>query len=684
MTKTLKKTAAVGMTLVLALGMTACGEGGNGNHNQNTQTGMGEELTATSMILQGDYGEMVDPPLLKKIAMYNAGCINPLSNYDRDMDYIQPLHADSLRIDLSIGKQDGTGGQHLVTGTPDNLQYDFSQLDSIVDQINAQNVLPYMSWGYVPDPLQYEGMFTNLDENIPNWQQVWEEIYYNYAKHFKDAGVKIGYHEVYNEPDLEYLREWGIFDESFVGFLDLDDFKNGVFNDMYRYGTAGILRADPDATIGGPAFAMGEIVTWQGFLNMVANEQLPLDFYSFHSYLDGDTWPSEKDTVVGALAANRYFNKTALHINEYTWINNDNGLLDGMLSVMNYAEGGPRTLDAAMIALNDTDVTMVHWAQYMESTFNNEPYGLVNEQGIRKPAYWALAMLADMPVWRYAVKTNVADNGLNYVTSADEDKISFLVWNTSGEDKTFTYQIKDAPFDSGKLTMYRVDENHASYYDGTETDALSISLEKQVSGMTGTATGYRGEIPDNGIVYITIHRTDDEQDFVTESRNFANDVKTQYWFGDRYDYISGSYSFFDRHSWTVYMGMGNNAVAEQSTALTLEDLPNTFGIRIQSEGTLSDASSARLGIRLDFRTESGEYAGSVFYHNGTFDDEAQQSWIDWNNAYTQPPQIIAFEGDTVRVDLNAVAPEGFDGRVMMSFYMTNTGANTRSQFTFVD
>ena len=50
----------------------------------------------------------------------------------------------------------------------------------------------------------------------------------------------------------------------------------------------------------------------------------------------------------------------------------------------------------------------------------------------------------------------------------------------------------------------------------------------------------------------------------------------------------------------------------------------------------------------------------------------------------QPPQIIAFEGDTVRVDLNAVAPEGFDGRVMMSFYMTNTGANTRSQFTFVD
>ena len=171
---------------------------------------------------------------------------------------------------------------------------------------------------------------------------------------------------------------------------------------------------------------------------------------------------------------------------------------------------------------------------------------------------------------------------------------------------------------------------------------------------------------------------------MTESRNFANDVKTQYWFGDRYDYISGSYSFFDRHSWTVYMGMGNNAVAEQSTALTLEDLPNTFGIRIQSEGTLSDASSARLGIRLDFRTESGEYAGSVFYHNGTFDDEAQQSWIDWNNAYTQPPQIIAFEGDTVRVDLNAVAPEGFDGRVMMSFYMTNTGANTRSQFTFVD
>lgn len=61
-----------------------------------------------------DFSRIVDPPLLKKVAMYNAGCIQPLSNYERDFDRIKELNADALRIDLSIGKEGGTGGEYLV------------------------------------------------------------------------------------------------------------------------------------------------------------------------------------------------------------------------------------------------------------------------------------------------------------------------------------------------------------------------------------------------------------------------------------------------------------------------------------------------------------------------------------------------------------------------------------------
>ena len=178
-----------------------------------------------AITVSGNFSSVVDPPLLKKVAMYNAGCINPLSNYDRDIGRLTDLNTDALRIDLSIGKPGGTGSEHLVrsdyriydydpaTGTRKvdigSLQYDFALLDGIVSQMSALDVRPYMSWCYIPAPLQQDGRWNDLDQNVTNWQEVWEEVYYQYAKHYVDAGVKIGYHEIYNEPDLELLKCWG-------------------------------------------------------------------------------------------------------------------------------------------------------------------------------------------------------------------------------------------------------------------------------------------------------------------------------------------------------------------------------------------------------------------------------------------------------------------------------------------
>ena len=120
-------------------------------------TGCSDKIPEGEIRLQTDFSKMIDPPLLKKVAMYNAGCINPLTNYDRDLDLLQALNPESLRIDLSIGKPYGTGGEKLVTGTEGKLSYDFGQLDEVVKKINAQNVLPYMSWCYIPVPLQENG-----------------------------------------------------------------------------------------------------------------------------------------------------------------------------------------------------------------------------------------------------------------------------------------------------------------------------------------------------------------------------------------------------------------------------------------------------------------------------------------------------------------------------------------------
>ena len=111
-----------------------------------------------------------------------------------------------------------------------------------------------------------------LNDNLPNWQEAWKQIHYAYAKHYADSGMRIGYHEILNEPDL------------FGVFFNYDDFKNKLYNEMYVYGAAGILEADPDAVIGGPAFAIAENAGSTNFLRVVKKTGAPLDFFSFHSY----------------------------------------------------------------------------------------------------------------------------------------------------------------------------------------------------------------------------------------------------------------------------------------------------------------------------------------------------------------------------------------------------------------
>jgi hypothetical protein len=46
-----------------------------------------------------------------------------------------------------------------------------------------------------------------------------------------------------------------------------------------------MLRADQDATVGGPAFALGElgVERWVGLLPRILEKDLQMDFYSFHT-----------------------------------------------------------------------------------------------------------------------------------------------------------------------------------------------------------------------------------------------------------------------------------------------------------------------------------------------------------------------------------------------------------------
>lgn len=705
--------------------------------------------------LDVDFNNIVDPPLLKKVDMYNAGCIEPITNYDRDFSRIKDLNSSAIRIDLSIGKQeslrylvsddydfydyDATTGKFKVD--VNSLKYDFTGFDELIKYPSENDILPYISWDYIPYPLQENGIWNNLDRNIENWQEVWEEVSYQYVKYCKENNIKIGYHEIYNEPDLEILKCWGVLDESIQGFLNWEDFcngmscdpGNGVYPDMYEYAVNGILRADPDATVGGPAFALGElgVESWVGLLPRIISKDLQMDFYSFHTYLDGDTWfmsdeqrangdKNELEKIVAGLASNQHFINTAIHINEYTHLNNDNGALGGPSSPYNYYGGASDTLNAIMESVDRTSIQWIYWAQFMESTSGYDPYGLITRDGKIKAAYNAIKAYQDMPVWRYETKISDVNSGIRSVVSSDDDKISILLWNnndatTANNDKTITINLDNAKFNSGTRRVYRIDKTHASSFDETLSSELVAQNVKEVVNGQNV---WSGVVPAEGVVYITINK-DGAEDFSSyENRvEFANDIKTSYYYEDRYrgllgsrenyhDFvagINGSYSHFDRTNWTMYLGMGDCLGDESSNyigqahangAVICENLPEKFTVLLKTEGDLKMMNkSATLGFRIDFYDEvSGDYIKSVYFHNGMYRDGrnpiSQDSSLIGLTIYPWGTEkaadtVVAFEGNVWEIDLKKYAPSGWNasnGKAILSFDMQNTGANTRAQF----
>ncbi len=693
-----------------------------------------EAPTTADITIFGNLNETEDPPLLKKVAMYNAGCINPLSNYERDIKRIRELNADALRIDLSIGKDGGTGGADLVSndykkidynaanGTYkidiSSLKFNFERLDSVIAQLDENDVLPYMSWCYIPKPLQEDGSWQQLNTKVTNWREVWEEICYRCTKHYIDLGIEIGYHEILNEPDL------------FI-FMDPADFCTKVTNDFYEYGVRGILRADPDAVIGGPAFADGKVATedWLGFFKTLDEKDLQLDFFSFHSYLDGETWfipeskraqsaTNELETVVARLVGDKRYVTTAVHINEYSYLNADTGANDGRKSTFNKSYGAVKTLDSIMEISNRTSVQWIYWAQFMESTFGEDPYGLIEHiEGKVKAPFNAIKMFNDMPTLRYKMTVEngkTKASGLSTLLSKEDGRVGILVWNSSNKTKNdVAINLEGSDFSEGTRRVYKIDTNNGNYFSSPSTAELRAT---DVGTISADGTVWQGSIPAYGVVYITLTEGDECKDFTKwENRvDFADIIRTDYYYEDRYRGLAGSrenytdfkngtvgsFSHFERDSFTMYLGMGdckglNGKYAGQAhanAAVLAEHIPTKFNCDITFEGELKLVNeNTALGVRIDFYDDAtGKFTKSVYFHNGIYNEARNPSAQDeklsklayypWGTQ-SAPDTVAEMSGDTFEIDLSKYAPDGWcDGsrRAQISFDMQNTGAGTRA------
>lgn len=373
-----------------------------------------------------DFAQLADYPLSKdRIALFNSGLVT-LSTYQRDVVYFTRTVPEHLRVDLGWGAEWMPWTKELVRVVDGRPVYDFTETDAIARLLTEAGVRPYWAYSYVPEAARRPGTdWRTMDDD----NRVWIDLVTAYVAGAADRGVTIGYHEVYNEPDLRDERTA----EPVFYAGDLDDYL-----ELYRQTSRAIRRADPTARIGGPALAsVSANAHWlRAFLDMVAAEDLPLDFLSFHHY---GTWGLRPalTTVTEILGEYPQFREVELHLNEYNSFAIDypqGGLQDSHLLAAAFAAD----LD---VLLANPSLTRTSWAQFLDS--GNDNYsGMITIDGRMKPLFHAYEFYQAMPVERRLVQVD-GPQGVGALASSDGDRACVLLWNRSSTDATIDLATTD-------------------------------------------------------------------------------------------------------------------------------------------------------------------------------------------------------------------------------------------------
>jgi xylan 1,4-beta-xylosidase len=334
-----------------------------------------------------------------------------------------------LTDDMAVYREDGKG----------NPEYNYQYVDALYDYIVSIGMKPFVELGFMPSAL------ASGDKTIFWWRgnvtppkdyDKWAALIQNLVRHFTDRygrnEVKTWYFEVWNEPNLK---------DGFWTGSQADYFK------LYRYSATAIKSVDKDYKVGGPATAgAGWVPETIAFCSKNA---VPIDFISTHAYgvrqgfLDeygstGTVLDKNPASISGDIINSRKQIQTSvipgleLHYTEwsasYTPSDPIHDSYHEAAFILNKIK---QTGDAANSMSYWTFTDIFEEAGPRFTPFHGG-FGLMNIEGIKKPAYYAYAFL----------------NKLGNTELLNSDSASWACKNKNGDVQVllwdYTYTLPDS------------------------------------------------------------------------------------------------------------------------------------------------------------------------------------------------------------------------------------------------
>jgi xylan 1,4-beta-xylosidase len=337
--------------------------------------------------------------------------------------------------------------------------HDFSGVDRVYDQLMEIGLRPIVELSFMPrdlasDPGKTVFSYGAIISPPKDWDR-WADLIRDLAAHLterygRDEVVSRWAFEVWNEPNLEVF--WSGTPEEYFRLYDVS--------------ARAVKSVDQELRIGGPSSAAAG---WIGeLLGHLEGTDVPLDFLSTHVY--GNV-PLDLRPVLasygrpGAPIWWTEWGTTPTHFHHVgDTVFAAAFLLRGMASALGRIEA------------------LSHWVASDHFEELGRPpelfhggFGLLSVGNLRKPRYWAMALLTRLG--RSRLPVSVRGDGAGGLVEAlaarhDDGRIGVLAWNVTLDqskiagapllDRTIRLRVAGPPGTAYTIRHYRIDEGHSN------------------------------------------------------------------------------------------------------------------------------------------------------------------------------------------------------------------------------
>jgi hypothetical protein len=373
-----------------------------------------EPRAATATV---SFGDRLGPLRIDRMALGQGGLSDEPMWDDRIVE-IRSLHPAVIRLFI----------QEYFDLLPEKGRYHFDTLDRSVDTILKTGAKPLMCICFKPKVL-----FPAINQDVvePNDYDEWERLIFAMVKRYRDKGAGIQYWEVSNEPDI---GESGGCPYRF---------KPDSYVCYYKHTVAAILRADPQARVGGPALAGCRSPILPALLDSASSERTPLHFVSWHIYSsDPKAVGGTVEYVKGRLEKHPSLQVETV-LDEWN-MDLTNPPLDPQFQPCFIAETIWRMKDAGLdlscyYHIRDWHVNFDRFAAFMSPGgnvfmarwWNRMPQfdGLFDYQNTMRPSYFAFALLSRLQGERCRLESS--DPAVHGFLTYDPklEMYNLLIWN---------------------------------------------------------------------------------------------------------------------------------------------------------------------------------------------------------------------------------------------------------------